>query len=71
MFKAVRDLANKGWLMLTVERYKERKTSLGLAAELADLTLGEIINTLPECGVQSNLETEDYLKGLENLRKAW
>ena len=50
---------------------KEGKASLGLAAELADLTLWEMINTLTECGVQSNLETEDYLKGLENLRKAW
>ena len=69
--KAVRELVNKGRLMLAVERYKEGKASLGLAAELADLTLGEMINTLAEYGVQSNLETEDYLKGLENLRKAW
>ena len=30
-----------------------------------------MINTLAEYGVRSNLETEDYLKGLENLRKAW
>ena len=69
--KAVRELVNKGRLMLAVERYKEGKASLGLAAELADLTLGEMINTLAEYGVQSNLETEDYLKGLENLRKEW
>ena len=69
--KAVRELVHKGRLMLAVERYKEGKASLGLAAELADLTLGEMINTLAEYGVQSNLETEDYLKGLENLRKAW
>ena len=69
--KAVRELVNKGRLMLAVERYKEGKVSLGLAAELADLTLGEMINTLAEYGVQSNLETEDYLKGLENIRKAW
>ena len=69
--KAVRELVHKGRLMLAVERYKEGKASLGLAAELADLTLGEMINTLAEYGVQSNLETEDYLKGLENLRKEW
>ena len=48
---------------------RKARPSLGLAAELADLTLGEMINTLPEYGVQRNLETEDYLKGLENLRK--
>ena len=69
--KAVRELVNKGRLMLAVERYKEGKASLGLAAELADLTLGKMMNMLAEYGVQSNLETEDYLKGLENLRKAW
>ena len=69
--KAVRELVNKGRLMLAVERYKEGKASLGLAAELAGLTLGEMINMLAEYGVESNLETEDYLKGLETLRKAW
>ena len=57
--------------MLAMERYKEGKASLGLAAELANLPLREMINTLTEYGVQSNLETEDYLKGLENLRKVW
>ena len=64
MNRAVRKLVNKGRVMPAVERYKEGKASLGLAAELADLTLGEMINTLAEYGVQSNLETEDYLKGL-------
>ena len=67
MSKAVRELVNKGRLMLAVERYKEGKASIGLAAELADLTLGGMINILAKYGVQSNLETEDYLKGLENL----
>lgn len=71
MSKAVRELVNKGRVMLAIERYKEGTASLVLAAELADLTLAEMINTLAEYGVQSNLETEDYLKGLENLRKAW
>ena len=69
--KAVRELVRKGRLMLAVERYKKGQASLGLAAELAGLTPGEMINTLAEYGVTSNLETEDYLKGLENLRKVW
>ena len=30
-----------------------------------------MINTLAEYGVKSNLEKEDYLKGLENLKKVW
>ena len=49
MSKAVRELVNKGRLMLAVERYKEGKASLGLAAELADLTLGEMINVRGTC----------------------
>jgi predicted HTH domain antitoxin len=69
--KAARELINKGRLMLAVERYKKNQVSLGKAAELAGLTLGDMINTLAEYGVKSNLEKEDYLKGLENLRKVW
>jgi len=69
--KAVRELINKGRLMLAVERYKKNQVSLGRAAELAGLTLGDMINTLAEFGVKSNLEEGDYLKGLENLRKVW
>jgi predicted HTH domain antitoxin len=69
--KAARELINKGRLMLAVERYKKNQVSLGRAAELAGLTLGDMINTLAEYGVKSNLEKEDYLKGLENLRKVW
>ncbi len=69
--KAVRELINKGRLMLAVERYKKNQVSLGRAAELAGLTLGDMINTLAEYGVKSNLEEGDYLKGLENLRKVW
>ena len=69
--KAVRELVNKGRLLLAVERYKKNQVSLGRAAELAGLTLGEMMNILSEYGVKSNLEEEDYLKGLENLRNVW
>jgi len=69
--KAARDLISKGRLMLAVERYKKKQVSLGRAAELAGVTLADMINALAEYGVESNLEKEDVLKGLENLRKAW
>lgn len=69
--KAVRELVNKGRLMLAVERYKEGSVSLGLAAELAGLPLADMINTLSEYGVGCNLDSEDYDRGLENLRNAW
>jgi len=69
--KAVRELVYKGRVMLAVERYKKQEVSLGKAAELAGLSLGQMITTLAEFGVKSNLEKEDYLLGLENLRKVW
>lgn len=69
--KAVRELVIKGRIMMAVERYKEGKASLGAAAELADLPLAEMMSTLADYGVHSNLETEDYLRGLENLREVW
>lgn len=69
--KAVRELVYKGRVMLAVERYKQSEVSLGKAAELAGLSVGQMITTLAEFGVKSNLEKEDYLLGLENLRKVW
>ena len=69
--KTVRELVYKGRVMLAVERYKKGEVSLGKAAELAGLSVGQMITTLAEFGVESNLEKEDYLLGLENLRKVW
>ena len=69
--KAVRDLVFRGRVMLAVEKYKRGEASLGKAAELAGVRVGQMITILEEYGVQSNLEKEDYRKGLENLRKVW
>jgi predicted HTH domain antitoxin len=69
--QAVRELVYKGRIMLAVERYRDRQASLGKAAELAGLPVGRMIEILAEYGVESNLEHEDYLKGLQNFRKAW
>jgi predicted HTH domain antitoxin len=69
--QSVRELVYKGRIMLAVERYRDRRASLGKAAELAGLPVGRMIEILAEYGVESNLEHEDYLKGLQNLRKAW
>ena len=68
---AVRSLVKKGRVMLSVERYKEGSASLGMAAELAGLPLGEMMNTLADYGVSSHLEAPDYIKGLANLRMVW
>jgi predicted HTH domain antitoxin len=69
--KAVRDLVTRGKVMLAVERYKKGEASLGKAAELAGLPLGQMMTILTEFGVESRLEKEDYLQGLRNLQKVW
>jgi predicted HTH domain antitoxin len=69
--KAVRDLVSRGRVLLAVERYKKGEASLGRAAELAGLPLGQMITILTEFGVESRLEKEDYLQGIRNLHKVW
>jgi predicted HTH domain antitoxin len=69
--KTVRDLVTRGRLLLTVERYKKGEASLGRAAEIAGLPLGQMITILTEFGVESRLEKDDYLQGLRNLHKVW
>jgi predicted HTH domain antitoxin len=68
---AVRELVDKGRIMLGVERYRQRKASLARAAELAGVPIGDMIEILAQYGVESNLEAEDYRRGLEHLRKLW
>ncbi|HEY2934426.1 MAG TPA: UPF0175 family protein [Acidobacteriota bacterium] len=69
--KAVRELVDKGRVMLAMESYRNGEVSLGKAAELAGLSVGQMMTTLAEYGIKCNLEKEDYLAGLENLRKVW
>jgi len=69
--KAVRDLVTRGRILLAVERYKNGEASLGKAAELAGLPVGQMMTILTEFGVESRIEKEDYLQGLHNLAKAW
>lgn len=69
--KAVREVVYKGRVMLAIEKYKKGEASLGKAAEIAGLSVGQMITVLAEYGVESNLEKEDYLKGLENLKEVW
>jgi predicted HTH domain antitoxin len=69
--KAVRDMVSRGRILLAVERYKQGEASLGRAAELAGIPLGQMMTILTEYGVESRIEEEDYLQGLEGLRKLW
>ena len=69
--KAVRDMVTRGRVLFAVERYKKGVASLGRAAELAGVPLGQMMTILTEFGVESRLEKEDYLQGLKNLQRVW
>ena len=69
--KAVRELVTRGRVLLAVERYRKGEASLGKAAELAGLPIGQMMTILTEFGVESRIEKEDYLRGLNNLAKVW
>lgn len=65
---AVRDLVSRGRVLLAVERYKKGEVSLGKAAELSGLPVGQIMMVLEEFGVQSRIEKEDYLQSVRNVK---
>ena len=69
--KAVRDMVTRGRILLAVERYKKGEGSLGRAAELAGVPVGKMMTLLTEYGVESRVEQEDYLQGLQGLSKVW
>lgn len=69
--KAVRDLVTRGRLMLAVERYKQGEVSLGRAAQMAGLSVSQMMNLLADFGVESRIEKDDYLQGLKNLANIW
>lgn len=69
--KAVRDTVTRGRILLAVEKYKKGEASLGRAAELAGIPLGQMMTILTEFGVESRVEKEDYLQGLKNIQRVW
>ena len=69
--KAVRDAVTRGRILLAIERYKKGEASLGRAAELAGLPVGQMMTILADFGVESRLEKEDYLRSVRNLERVW
>jgi predicted HTH domain antitoxin len=69
--KTVRELVTRGRVLLAIEKYRSGEASLGRAAELAGLPLGQMMTVLTDFGVESRLEKEDYVQGLKNLRKIY
>lgn len=69
--KAVRDLVTRGRILLAVEKYKKGEASLGKAAEVAGLPVGQMMTLLGEFGVRSRIDQDDYRQSLSNLTKIW
>jgi len=61
--KSVRDMVTRGRIVLALERYKKGEASLGKAAELAGVRVGEMMTILAEFGVESRVEQEVISKG--------
>ena len=69
--KAVRELVTRGRILLAVEKYKKGEASLGRAAQVAGLPVGQMMTLLGEFGVRSRIDQEDYRQSLANLAKVW
>lgn len=69
--KKVRELVDLGRVMLAIDRYKKSEASIERAARIAGVSISKMMDIFKEYGVEANLEYEDYLKGLKNLRRAW
>jgi predicted HTH domain antitoxin len=68
---AVRDLVARGRVLMALERYREGKASLGKAAEVAGVSVSEMMDLLAEHGIVSELRVEDYRESLRTLREVW
>jgi predicted HTH domain antitoxin len=69
--KAVRELVARGRILLAVEKYRKGEASLGKAAEMAGLPVGQMMTVFEEFGVRSKIDQEDYRQSLTNLAKVW
>lgn len=61
----------RGRVLLAVERYRKGEASLGKAAEVAGMPVGQMMTILGEFGVRTRIDQEDYRQSLENLAKVW
>jgi predicted HTH domain antitoxin len=69
--KTVRDLVTRGRILLAVEKYRKGEASLGKAAEVAGVPVGQMMDLLGEFGVRSRIDLDDYRQGLANLARVW
>ena len=53
-----------------IELYRDKRASLGKAAEIAGIPISQMMDWLVRFGVKSNITLQDYRAGLEYARKA-
>lgn len=63
--EVIRDLFEEGKKMKAMKLYKEKKVSLGLAAKIAGMGVGEFIDLLGEFGQTLNLELNDAKQAMK------
>jgi len=59
----LRYLVEQGKVYFAIKQYSDGKISLGKAAEIAGVSISEMMDLLAELGVKNHLEVEDYLEG--------
>jgi len=67
--KVVRELLQEGWILHWLKQYRAGKVSIGKMAEELGLSVSEVLDLLAEFGIESPIRYDDYLLGLQNLRK--
>ena len=64
-----RELLEYGWEFLMIKLYREGKLSLSSLASKLEMSVSEAVDLLAGFGVESPIEYDDYLQGLEVFRK--
>lgn len=67
----VRELVDMGRIMLAIERYKKSEASIEKASKIAGVSISKMMELLKDFGIEANMEYEDYLAGLRNIKKIW
>ena len=65
----LRELIQNGRIMTAIKMYKENKISIGKTAEIAGISISDMIDTLTKFGINSNLTLEDFKESLKFARK--
>ena len=66
---AARELMEYGWKFALLEQYRQGKLSLERFAHEVGLSVSEAMDFLSQHGAGARLDYDEYLKGLEHLRR--